>query len=178
MNPLIDKLKDVMLKESLIGFCHWDDGDGTAWGRILDVSETRIRVHEVDPMGKDTEVRDYEIAEIQFFDDTPTYAKRLELLRDFSPTMPEESAALSKENEIFSALEDAFKTGEIIRIGYPGNEELDGQVIQIGSGWIELADHNDLMVQRGSVFVKKSSISELTWRNARCEADGYLLGLN
>jgi hypothetical protein len=178
MNPILSKLKELVVTEELIGFSPWEDGDGMQWGRILDVSEKRIRVQTMDPIGYEDEIRDYQLSEISYFEDIPSYAKRLLRLKDFKPTLPEEVTPITDESEVLDALLSAVDSGEVIRISYPGNERTDVTVQSIGSGWAQTTQYGDLMIPLGTYYVKISAITELTWRNATCESDMYLLRSN
>ena len=177
MNPIVNKLKEFMLSEELIGFSPWEDGDGMAWGRILDVSEKRIRVQKIDSLGQEEDIQDYQFSDIPYFEDIPSYAKRLLLLKDFKPTLPEEVTPITEEKEIQEALFAATVTGEVVRLDYPSSERNYVTVKSVGAGWAEIVDYDDLMSTLATFYVKISTITGLTWRSASCESDAYLLNL-
>lgn len=177
MNPILNKLKELMGSEDLIGFSPWADGDGMMWGQILDVSEKRVRIQLVDSLGFDDGTEDYLLSEITYFEDIPTYAKRLLLLKDFKPTLPEEVTPITEEREVVDALIAAAASGEAVRIVYPSNERTCATVKSVGSGWAEIVDYDDLMNALATFYIKISTITEFKWRNASCEANNYLLNM-
>ena len=177
MNPLLDKLYALVASGTPVGFCPWLDGEGMLWGRLLDVNELVFRVQQLDVFGQNEDIEEYELAETLYFDVDPVYAERLELLRDFDPTFPEETDPISDPEEVNVVFTKAFKSGEVIRITMPGASDLDVTVGQMGFGWAEVTYYNDLMAPKGSQWVKIDQIDEVIWRNGRAEADTYLLGL-
>ncbi len=83
----------------------------------------------------------------------------------------------SDPEEVADIFSKAFKSGEVIRIAINGGNEQDVTVGQIGFGWAEVTYYNDVMVAKGSQWVKIDQVDELYWRDSRNEADGYLLKL-
>ena len=147
------------------------------WGRLLEVTETKFRVQQLDVFGQNEDVEEYELTETLFFDVDPVYAERLILLRNFDPTLPEETDPILNPDEVNVVFTKAFKSGEVIRITMPGTNDLDVTVGQMGFGWAEVTYYNDLMAPKGSQWVKIDQIDEVIWRNSRAEADTYLLNL-
>ena len=175
MNPLIDKLNELVASGTPVGFCPYDDGDGMFWGRILEVTETTFRVQQLDVYGKNEDVEEYELTLATYFDEDPIYAQRLTLLANFSPTMPEETNVYSHLKDTFEFLREARATGEVVRISFTGTEELDGTITEFSDSWFSITYYNDIMKSKGTQWVRFGQLKSLTWRNARCEADGYLL---
>ena len=177
MNPLLDKLQELVATGTPVGFCPWLDGEGMLWGRILDVTDTKFRVQQLDVFGQDEDVEEYELSATLYFDVDPVYAERLALLVNFNPTFPEDTDPVSDSDEIAVVFTKAFKSGEVIRITIPGTSDLDVTVGQIGFGWAEVTYYNDLMIPKGSQWVKIDQVEEVIWRNGRAEADTFLLNL-
>ena len=96
---------------------------------------------------------------------------------NFNPTFPEDTDPVSDSDEIAVVFTKAFKSGEVIRITIPGTSDLDVTVGQIGFGWAEVTYYNDLMIPKGSQWVKIDQVEEVIWRNGRAEADTFLLNL-
>ena len=177
MNPLLDKLNELVTSGTPVGFCPWLDGEFMLWGRILEVTETTYIVQQLDVYGRDEEIETYQLAETQYFDVDPVYAERLTLLKDFFPTFPDDVDPVSDSEEVADIFSKAFKSGEVIRIAINGGNEQDVTIGQIGFGWAEVTYYNDVMVAKGSQWVKIDQVDELYWRDSRNEADGYLLKL-
>ena len=175
MNPLIVKLKEVMASGKPVGFCPYDDGEGMYWGRILEVTETSYRVQLLDVFGKNEEIEEFELDSSTYFDEDPIYAERLALLANFAPTMPEEGSGSTIGRDLVDILLNAKATGEVVRISFTGTDELDGTIGEVGNAWFSITYYNDLMKPKGTQWVRFGQLKSLTWRNARCEADGYLL---
>jgi hypothetical protein len=178
MNPLLDKLQELLATGIPVGFCPWLDGEGMLWGRIIEVTETSFRVQQLDVFGQNEDVEEYQLSETLYFDVDPVYAERLAQLRNFNPTFPEETDPVSGTEEVSVVFTKAFKSGEVIRITIPGTSDLDVTVGQIGFGWAEVTYYNDLMIPKGSQWVKIDQVEEVTWRNGRAEADTFLLSLS
>ena len=175
MKKLADHLRNYVQSGKLIGFCPWEDGGGTLWGRILDVTHRGFRLQYVDPLGRDEEVKDYLFSEIIYFIDEDEYPNRLLLLADFKPTLPEEYVEIRDKEEIQRILKIAFESSEIIRISIPGEENIIVRIKELEDNWIEFTYFLDTMAVGGSQWVKIDCILDVRWRNARTEADEYLL---
>ena len=173
----MDKLHELILSGTPVGFCPWLDGEGMLWGRVLDVTDTTFRVQQLDVFGQNEDIEEYDLTETLYFDVDPVYAERLAQLRNFNPTFPEETEPVMDGDEINDVFTRAFKSGEVIRITIPGTSDLDVTVGQMGFGWAEVTYYNDLMHPKGSQWVKIDQIDEVTWRNGRAEADTFLLAL-
>jgi len=178
MNPLIDKLNSLADMGIPVGFCPWLDGEGVLWGRLLEITEDKYRVQEMDVFGKDDEIDEYTFEETLYFDVNEAYANRLLLLRDFTPTLPDETIPITDSNDISNAFVEAFATGEVIRISFPGSRDQDVTVGLNGNGWAEITYYTDLMKPKGSQWVRIDQVTEVNWRSASREADGYLLNLS
>jgi hypothetical protein len=177
MNPLIDKLNELVASGTPVGFCPWLDGEIQLWGKILEVSEVSYVIQQLDVYGREDEVVKYNLADTQYFDVDPIYAERLRLLKDCYPKLPEEVDPIYDAEEIADLFSKAFKSGEVIRISINGGNESDVTISQIGFGWAEVTYYNDVMVAKGTQWVRIASVDEVTWRDSRTEADGYLLKL-
>ena len=175
MNPLLDKLNELVEAGTPVGFCPWLDGDGIFWGRILSVTDSSFRVQQLDVFGQDEVIEEYKFTDTLYFDIDPIYAERLTRLKNFIPTLPEETDPITVSDEIHVVFTRAFKSGEVIRIMVPGGSELDVTVGQMGFGWAEVTYYNDLMTPKGSQWVKIDQIEEVIWQNGRAEADTFLL---
>ena len=172
MNPLIDKLNELVASGTPVGFCPYDDGDGMFWGRILEVTETTFRVQQLDVYGKNEDVEEYELTLATYFDEDPIYAQRLTLLANFTPTLPEETEPITATAELEKRIREAHITSEVVRISFAGTEELDGTIDTIGGDWFSIIYYNDLMKPKGTQWVRFGQLKSITWRSARCEADG------
>lgn len=175
MNSVIDHLRTYVQSGNLIGFCPWEDGDGTIWGRILNVTHRGFRLQYIDPLGRDEEVKDYLFSEIIYFSESESYANRLLLLRNFNPSLPEEYKDVTDKDEIREILEIARASGEVIRIDFPGEENISATIKTIVDGWVEITFYEDAMTVGGNQWLKIECIVSVRWRNARTEADEYLL---
>lgn len=177
MNPLMDKLHELVAEGTPVGFCPWLDGEVMLWGRLLEVTETSYKVQQLDVYGRDEDIETFELADTLYFDVDPVYSERLKLLKDFYPTLPEEVDPVYEPEEVADIFSKAFKSGEVIRIAINGGNEQDVTIGQIGFGWAEVTYYNDVMAPKGSQWVKIEKVDEVYWRDSRNEADGYLLKL-
>ena len=177
MKLLADRLRDYILSGKLIGFCPWDDGEGMTWGRILDVTETRLRVHKIDHLGQFYEVKDYPLSDIISFNESEIYAERLELLVNFSPTLTTKVNKVTDQDEIRKVLESAAETGEVIRIDIPGDKNISATISAIDGAWLEFIYYHEPMIVGGTQWVRIDRMVAVNWRNANCESDIYLLNL-
>jgi hypothetical protein len=177
MNSLIDYLRTYVQSGNLIGFCPWEDGEGMLWGRILSMNPKGFRLQNVGPLGEDEEVEDYLFSEILHFSVDEKYANRLVLLAQFKPTLPETYENITDKDEIRNILEVASKSGEVIRIDNPNDENISATVKAIDGDWVEYLFYADPMVAGGTQWMKIEFIVSVSWRNARTEADEYLLKL-
>ena len=149
------------------------------WGRILDVTETRLRVHKIDHFGQFYEVKDYQLSDIILFDEDESYGDRLELLVNFHPTLPEKVEKITDLEEIRHIFEVAAKTGEVVRIDIPGEEKISATIRAIDHSWIEFTAYLDpMVVSGGNRWVRIDRVAGVIWRDAVCESDNYLLGLS
>ena len=146
------------------------------WGIVLSIGDSSFRVMDIDPFGQPDEEDELEFAQILYFDFDEEYSQRLLLLKDFQPTFPTEVSNVTNSFEISNLLNEAAKTGEPIRLSYPGTERMTATVGQVGTGWVEVTTYDDLMKQESERWIKIALISEVSWRSAMCEADAYLMG--
>lgn len=68
---------------------------------------------------------------------------------------------MSNSVEICNLLNEAAKSGVVVRIRYPGNGELNATVGQVGTGWVELATFNNLMHRDGEKWLKIALIEDV-----------------
>ena len=174
MKALTEYLQEYVQSGKKIGFCRWEDGDGVAWGRILNLTKNGFRFQNVDTLGKDEEIHHYDYSQIVYFDEGEHYARRLELLAQFNPTLPETRQKITYLPEILEVLAEALLTGEVVQISIPGEDSISATVKKIDSGWVEYAYYDDLMNFGGVHWVKVDLVNSVDWRNAFSEADGYL----
>lgn len=140
----------------------------------MEVSETTVTFQELGVFGHEEEVAEYDLASIMFFDDVPAYAERLEVLSEFRPSLPEEVEPITETDHIESALTEAFITGEVVGISFPGTELIEGSIERINSDHLELSYLDDLGRVKGRYVIKLSSVTEVVWRNSKCEAETFL----
>jgi hypothetical protein len=171
---LIAKLNDLLASGTPIGFCPWEDGEGILWGRVIEVNEKTVTFQEIGVFGREEEVSEYELSSILYFDDVPAYAERLEVLSEFNPSLPDEVEPITESDHIESALTEAFITGEVVGISFPGTELIEGSVERINSDHLELSYFDDLGREKGRYVVKLSVVTEVIWRNSKCEAETFL----
>lgn len=175
MNRLIDILQDAQAAGTYIGFSLKDDTDGELWGRVASVGDKSFMFQEVDPYGFQDGETEYSLDAVLYVDMNPTYAARLKALQGFQPSLPAETDPVMDPTEIRAILEEANILGEVIRISYPDTEDLDVTILGIDDTWTKFTYYDELMNPKSTILVRTSEIEEVTWRNARSEADTFLL---
>ena len=175
MKALAEYLQEYVRSGKMIGFCRWEDGDGVAWGRILNLTKNGFRFQNVNTLGKDEEIHHYDYSQIVYFDESEHYARRLELLAQFNPTLPETRQKITYLPEILEVIAEAFLTGEVVQISIPGEDSISATIRKIDSGLVEYAYYDDFMNFGGVHWAKVDLVKSVDWRNAFAEADGYLL---
>lgn len=68
---------------------------------------------------------------------------------------------MSHSVEISNILDEASRTGEVLKISYSGYRKLTAKVGQIGTGWVELTTFDDGMKRDGERWLKIALIDDI-----------------
>ncbi|MBS1701338.1 MAG: hypothetical protein JST12_06745 [Armatimonadetes bacterium] len=69
---------------------------------------------------------------------------------------------MSNSVEICNLLNEAAKSGVVVRIRYPGHDKVSAKVGEIGSDWVELATLSDARHKGGERWFKIALIQEVS----------------
>lgn len=157
------------------GFCPWEDGDGILWGLLLELNEANFQVQLLGTLGEFTDIEWYQFESITRFDFGERYSERLQRLREFSPTLPEEYEFQTDADEVLRILDDVRESGAVAQIQLlPDGALSTVRVLSIEGDWVTMRDYDDLMQPYGLMVHRSSNITGIRAGTAYEEADEFV----
>lgn len=164
------KLRERMASGLPVGFSPWRDADGMLWGRLLSVDEGSITVLKISPAGQAEEEETYPFSRISYFDTSEAYARRLQLLESFKPTLPEVGKWVCAASYRNKALFEGATSGSVIQMRLRTEPlQLSVAVCELAGDWADIAVLDDMCRDQNRYWCRRSMI--LAVREPDADAD-------
>ena len=172
---LIEQLQNRLADGMPFGFCPWEDGVGMAWGSLVALKDTGFQVQLIGTMGEIEEVEWRKFDEVYAFDFGVRYSERLQRLRDFVPTLPDQTGFYEDAESIERILREVFASNSVARIHFNHEDSnTTVRVLSIVGEWVTMQDYDDLMQPYGLISHRLDNITGIRTGTAYEEVDEFL----